>query len=224
MRRSEINKIMQDALDFMKGMKYNAPPFVYWTPKDWENKSSEYDEVRDCMLGWDITDFGSGDYHNCGLLMITMRNGVKQSDTYFKPYAEKVLIVEEGQVTPFHFHWSKMEDIINRGGGNLMVQLYNRTDDEKLADTPVLAMVDGRRFMVPAGTTLTIGPGESITLPPGQYHKFWAEGGRLFIVEVSSVNEDNTDNRFLDAPARFPEIEEDEEPLHLMFNEYPVAE
>ena len=104
-----------------------------------------------------------------------------------------------------------------------MVQLYNRTDDDKLADSPVLALVDGRRFMVPAGTILTIAPGESITLPPGQYHKFWAEGGRLFIVEVSSVNEDNTDNRFLDAPARFPKIEEDVEPLHLMFNEYPPA-
>jgi len=77
------------------------------------------------MLGWDITDFGGGDFLKKGLLLFTMRNGNLYDDRYTKPYAEKYLIVEEGQVTPFHFHWKKMEDIINRGGGNLLVQVYN---------------------------------------------------------------------------------------------------
>jgi len=47
------------------------------------------------------------------------------------------MVVEEGQITPMHFHWSKAEDIIVRGGGNLVIQLYNSTPREGLARTPV---------------------------------------------------------------------------------------
>ena len=69
------------------------------------------------MLGWDITDFGKGEYDRLGLLMFTIRNGSFDNPKYVKPYAEKLLITEEEQITPYHFHWKKMEDIINRGGG-----------------------------------------------------------------------------------------------------------
>ena len=134
MKRSEINKIMKDAVDFAAKMNFLPPPFVYWNAKDWEDKGEEYDELRDNLLGWDITDFGSGDFAKVGLLMITIRNGSYQDPKYTKPYAEKLLIVEEGQVTPYHFHRKKMEDIINRGGGNLIVKLYNSTEDEDKAD------------------------------------------------------------------------------------------
>ena len=37
------------------------------------------------------------------------------------------MLVEVGQITPFHFHWLKMEDIINRGGGKWLIQLYRAT-------------------------------------------------------------------------------------------------
>ena len=152
MKRSEINKIMKDAVDFAAKMNFLLPPFVYWNAKDWADKGEEYDEIRDNLLGWDITDFGSGDYDKVGLLMITIRNGSYQDPKYAKPYAEKLLIVEEGQVTPYHFHRKKMEDIINRGGGNLIVKLYNSTEDEGKADTDVLVSKDGRNYYVPAGT------------------------------------------------------------------------
>jgi hypothetical protein len=225
MKRSEINQIMRETVQFLDEMKFKLPPFAYWRPAEWKTKGHEYDEIRDNMLGWDITDFGSGDFIGVGLLMFTIRNGSFTEKKYIKPYCEKLLIVEEGQVTPYHFHWSKMEDIINRGGGNLLVKVYNSTPNGEFADTPVKVSMDGRNFEVPAGTVVTVTPGESITLPSGQYHQFWGESGtgKILIGEVSKVNDDRVDNRFHDKVGRFPEIEEDEEPLHLLCNEYPPA-
>jgi len=187
------------------------------------NGGKEYDEIRDNMLGWDITDFGSGNFMKVGLLMFTMRNGNFKVKKYIKLYAEKLLIVEEEQVTPYHFHWSKMEDIINRGGGNLVVQVYNSSEDGEFADTPVDISVDGRNYTVEAGSVIRLTPGESITLPTGQYHKFWGEKGKgkVLVGEVSKVNDDRVDNRFYEKVGRFPEIEEDEKPLYLLGNEYP---
>lgn len=222
MKRSEINRIMREAVQFIESKQFLLPPFAYWTKKDWMDKDESYDEIRENMLGWDITDFGSGNYWEIGLLMFTIRNGNLKNPNNKKNYAEKLLIVEEEQVTPFHFHWSKMEDIINRGGGNLLVQVYNSTEDEQLADTPVEISMDGRRFTVPAGEIIQVKPGESITLETGVYHKFWGEPGygKVLVGEVSSVNDDHVDNRFLEPVGRFPEIEEDEEPLYLLYNDY----
>ena len=221
MKRSELNQIMRDAVKFIASFKFALPPFVTWTPDEWETKNYEYDEIKDNMLGWDITDFGSGDFHKCGLLMITLRNGNFHNPKYVKPYAEKLLISEEGQVTPYHFHWKKMEDIINRGGGTLVVKCYNSGENGEKLDTPVTVFMDGRAFQVPAGQRVEVGVGESITLPTGQYHTFWAEGGPCLIGEVSKTNDDNVDNRFYDPVGRFPTIEEDEPILYPLFSEYP---
>ena len=224
MKRSELNQIMRNAVEFAKNMNFSLPPFAYWGPEDWESKGEEYDEIRENMLGWDVTDFGSNDFHRIGLLMFTIRNGNLNKGEYPKPYCEKLLIVEEEQVTPYHFHWNKMEDIINRGGGNLLVKVYNSTDDEKLADTPVQISKDGRNFEAPAGTTVRLTPGESISLSPGVYHEFWGEKGRgtVLVGEVSKVNDDRVDNRFLNSEGRFPTITEDARPLHYLYTEYPA--
>jgi len=226
MKRSELNAIMKKTVDFCEKMNFKLPPFAFFSPAEWETKGHEYDEIRDNMLGWDITDFGSGDYYKVGLLMFTIRNGnFNDKEKYIKPYAEKLLIVEEEQITPYHFHWSKMEDIINRGGGNLIVKLYNSTEDEDKADTPVLVSKDGRNYYVPAGSEVTVYPGESITLHTGVYHAFWGEvgKGKVLVGEVSKVNDDRIDNRFYEPTGRFPDIEEDEPALYLLGNEYPVA-
>ena len=222
MKRSEINRIMRDAADFAREKGFLLPPFAFWSPEDWADKGEEYNELRENQLGWDITDFGSGDYTKVGLLMFTIRNGNFQRPDD-KPYAEKLLIVEEGQVTPYHFHYKKMEDIINRGGGNLIVKLYNSTPDEKFADTPVTVRMDGRRYQVPAGSEITVHPGESITLTSGMYHTFWGESGKgkILVGEVSKVNDDRVDNRFYEPVGRFPEIEVDEPPLYLLGMDYP---
>ena len=223
MKRSEINEIMRDAAEFIEKMNFKLPPFAYWNAQNWVGKDKEYDELRQNLLGWDITDFGGGDYYSLGLLMFTIRNGNFNDPKYVKPYAEKLLIVKENQVTPYHFHFKKMEDIINRGGGVLMVKLYNSTADGKFADTTVTASVDGRNYEVPAGSVIEINPGESITLPTGQYHSFWGKPGcgTVLVGEVSTVNDDRVDNRFYEPTGRFPDIEEDEEPLYLLSMDYP---
>ncbi len=131
------------------------------------------------------------------------------------------MIVDVDQITPMHFHWNKTEDIINRGGGRLVIQLYNSTEDEGLADTDVTVSIDAVKRTVKAGDTVVLSPGESITLPSGLYHKFWGAESRVLVGEVSLVNDDNTDNRFYEPVGRFPEIEEDGPPLYLLVNDYP---
>ena len=226
MKRSKINEILRKSIEFVQTQGFKLPPFAYWTPAQWENKGSEYDEIRENMLGWDITDNGWDDFEHYGLVLFTIRNGSQQDkDRYPKPYAEKLLISMEEQETPLHFHWYKMEDIINRGGGNLMVQVFNATEDEQLADTPVTVYIDGSLRVVPAGTTIRLTPGESITLPQRQYHRFYGEKGygTVLVGEVSMCNDDKNDNRFLQQVGRFPTIEEDEAPLHYLCNEYPPS-
>jgi D-lyxose ketol-isomerase len=225
MRRSEINRILREAVEFLNERRFPLPPFAFWSPEDWKGKGHEFDEIRDNMLGWDITDFGSGDFYRIGLVLFTIRNGNVNNPKYKKPYAEKILIVRENQVTPMHFHFSKMEDIINRGGGNLLIKLFNSTDDEDFAQTPVRVSVDGELRVVDPGSIIRLRPGESITLPPRLYHEFWGEEGTgmVLVGEVSTINDDRIDNRFNPPVGRFPEIEEDEPPLYLLCTEYPPA-
>jgi D-lyxose ketol-isomerase len=224
MKRSELNSIIDYAIGFLDRMQFKLPPFAYWTPTDWTRKGEEVNEIRDCMLGWDVTDFGSGDFEKIGLTIFTIRNGHNTNPMYtHKPYCEKVLITNETQLTPMHFHWNKVEDIINRGGGNLVIQLYNSTADDKLANTEVTVSIDGVQTLIPAGGNVTLTPGESICIPSRLYHKFWGEKekGTVLVGEVSKVNDDNTDNRFHEKIGRFPAIEEDTSAKHLLFSEYP---
>lgn len=220
MKRSEINALIQDAKRFFEEHKFHLPPWAHWTVDDWKRCPHDCSEIFDHMLGWDITDFGSGDFAQCGLLLFTIRNGALGRDG--KTYAEKIMIVRENQVTPTHFHWNKMEDIINRGGGNLVLELHSSDPSEQPTDAPVSVSIDGIVRMVAASETVTLTPGESITLTPFLYHKFYGESGRgkVLVGEVSKVNDDAHDNRFHEPVGRFPDIEEDEAPLHLLVSDY----
>jgi D-lyxose ketol-isomerase len=223
LKRSEINTIIRSADTFIRAHGFYLPPFAYWTPQDWRAKGPEVREIVDNHLGWDITDFGCGDFAKFGLFLFTIRNGGPENweKRTGKLYAEKIMIVEEGQVTPCHFHWAKMEDIINRGGGNLLIELYNALPNDRLdLENPVSLSVDGTARIFQPGEVLRLTPGESVSLPQRCYHKFWADGGRTLIGEVSMVNDDSLDNCFLDPIGRFPAIEEDQAPLHLLCNDY----
>jgi hypothetical protein len=224
-KRSRINAALARTIAFCRRTKFHLPLFAFWSPGEWQAAGHEYDEIRDRQLGWDITDYGWGKFSRVGLVLFTIRNGDPNARTaYEKSYCEKLLIVGEGQHTPFHYHMGKMEDIICRGGGDLLIQVYNCTKTgRQLADTPVEVDTDGRRTVVEAGSTIRLMPGESITLPPKLYHDFWAEGGTSLVGEVSKVNDDEHDNFFLEPVGRFPRIEEDQPPLHLLCNEYPPA-
>ena len=224
MKRSEINRCVAEAAAFFSENHFMLPPYADWTPDDWRKRGSDADEVRTRNLGWDVTDFSSGKFGVLGLTLFTMRNGLPEGGG--KVYAEKIMFVRENQVTPFHYHVRKTEDIINRGGkgtGKLVVQLYNSTPDGKLAQTPVTANCDGIRRTVEAGGKVILRSGESITLTPYLYHQFHAVDGHGLIGEVSSVNDDASDNYFLDPLPRFPQIVEDEAPVRLLCTEYPKA-
>lgn len=220
MKRSEINQILKNAKAFMAEKQFVLPPWAYWSVEDWKKNRENTTEIIDNMLGWDITDFGSGYFYKRGLFLFTIRNGKFGVDR--KPYAEKIMIVEENQETPMHFHWSKMEDIINRGGGNLVIELYNSTKDEKLDTSDVVVKVDGVKRIVPAGGKVVLTPGESVCLEQGNYHRFYGEAGKgkVLVGEVSMVNDDSNDNRFYEEIGRFPVIEEDEQPVHLLASDY----
>ncbi len=227
MRRSEINRALKRMEAFIEELRISLPPFCGFTPEEWDSKGHEYDEIRDNMLGWDITDYGLGKFDEVGFSLITLRNGNrKMQDRYPKTYAEKLLFLEEGQYAPNHFHWVKMEDIINRGGGNLLIRVYNSLPNEEIdRESDVTVHTDGRTYTVPAGTQIRLTPGESISIQQRMYHDFEVEKGTgaVLIGEVSECNDDNTDNRFNPPVGRFPEIEEDEAPYRLLCNEYPSA-
>ncbi len=227
MKRSEINRALKEMEEMVCACGFALPPFCHFTPEEWAGKGHEYDEVRDNMLGWDITDYGLGRFEEVGFSLITLRNGnLKLRERYAKTYAEKLLFIKEGQYAPNHFHWSKMEDIINRGGGNLLIRVFwSLTDGELDRESPVTLHLDGREMTVPAGTQVRLKPGESISIPQRLYHDFEVEPGtgNVLIGEVSQVNDDNTDNHFMPPMGRFPEIEEDEAPYRLLCTEYPAA-
>jgi len=220
MKRSEINEIMGNAKTFMAGKYFILPPWAYWSLSEWRSNKHHAREIIDNMLGWDITDFGSQNYHKRGLFLFTLRNGKYKVDR--KPYAEKIMIVEENQETPMHFHAAKMEDIINRGGGNLVIELYRATPDNKFDSEPVQFKTDGISRTVNAGGEVVLTPGESICLEQGVYHRFYGEPGKgtVLVGEVSSVNDDTSDNCFYETIGRFPIIEEDAEPMHLLVSDY----
>lgn len=240
MLRSQINKWIRSAKEFFKLMNWNLPPLADLTIHDWKEimrdpqLKRKYSAVIERGLGWDLSDFGSGNFEKTGLLLFTMRNG---SEGSAKTYAEKIMIQRDGQVTPFHYHWSKMEDIINRGGGNLNIQLYNADPNDNPSpvdswthgifdDSDVEYIHDGMKEHVPAGKKVVLTPGESITLPSRVYHSFCGQDkkGWVLVGEVSQVNDDEMDNRFYEEIPRFGDIENDEPPIHLLVNEYERAE
>lgn len=237
MKRSEINAIIDYTIDALAQAKFPLPPFAFYTPDYWKGLSEDEIELVENMLGWDVTDFGSGDFLSEGLAIFTFRNGnFHNKAKYPKPYAEKMLYVRDGQILPFHFHWSKREDIINRGGGDLEITLFNCSKEDfadvdgaragkpgTFTDEPVSANIDGKIVSVQPGGKVVLHPGQSISIAPGQYHSWRGVPGTgdVILFEVSMCNDDFVDNRFHRALPRIPAIDEDVAPTRLIFADYP---
>lgn len=223
MKRSRINDIMAAADAMMRSYGFTLPPFAYWTPEEFRTRKDAAQNVIDARCGWDITDYGAGDYDAMGLFLFTLRNG-RLADLQRGGgmcYAEKLLISRQDQLSPMHTHMLKAEDIINRGGATLVVELFGSDDAGGFADDRGgTVYCDGLRRDYAAGEKLKLAPGESVTLMPGDWHAFWGEGGDVLIGEVSTVNDDETDNIFREPIGRFATIEEDVAPLHLLVSDY----
>ena len=121
----------------------HLPPFASFPPTQWRKlDAAAWSEVFDLKLGWDVTAFGGNNFAAQGLTLFTLRNGSPKGMPYEKCYAEKIMHVRDAQVTPMHFHWRKREDIINRGGGNLIVELWNADIREQTEASDVSVVID----------------------------------------------------------------------------------
>lgn len=223
MKRSEINDIIAQADDFIQSFGFRLPSFAYWSPDEMKSRQSDISGIIDARLGWDITDYGAGDFDNMGLFLFTTRNGsladLKAGGGMC--YAEKIMISRHDQISPMHRHIVKTEDIINRGGATLAIEMFESDKDGNIdRNAAVSVACDGINETFDAGHVLHLAPGQSVTLRPGNWHKFWGEGGDVLIGEVSGVNDDVTDNIFEQPIGRFADIEEDVTPKHLLVSDY----
>ncbi len=222
MKRSEINQLILEADAFIHQFGFYLPPFAHWTLSDWQRLGTAAQQIKDRNLGWDITDFGLGQYAQKGVLLFTIRNGTLEelAAGHGQVYCEKVLLCQPEQLVLHHFHYRKTEDIINRGGGQLEITLYQADDNYQITNADIRVNCDGLWHTVPAGGSILLEPGQSITLQPLQYHQFKAKKAPVLVGEVSTVNDDHTDNHFLEPVGRFPSIEEDVAPVRLLVEDY----
>ena len=225
MKRSLIDKNIDWAIELCEKMHVALPGFAYWTPQDWEDKKDSTAYMRKVAMGWDVTDYNSGDFDKVGCVLFTIRNGEQDKPETGRVYCEKFLIMKAGQLLPCHFHYFKSEDIINRAGGTLPVFLWNSTPEfdgyQKDLKGDVHVMIDGQPVTVEAGGYVDIKPGDSIYLGPFIYHAFCAveEDGDLIVGEVSRCNDDANDNHF-NPHVEFQKIEEDAPIRHLLCGGY----
>jgi D-lyxose ketol-isomerase len=221
MKRSEINAILRESAAFIRSFGVHLPPFAHLSPE--ALAASAPAEIKARGMGWDITDYGAGRFDEMGLVLFTLRNG-RLADLGQRSamlYAEKIMISRRAQLSPRHRHVLKVEDIINRGGGTLVVEVHAADADGGIdRDAGVTIMVDGAWRRLPAGGRLALAPGESVTLMPHHWHAFWGEGGDVLVGEVSTVNDDLTDNIFDPPVGRFATIEEDAAPRRLLVSDY----
>jgi D-lyxose ketol-isomerase len=151
---------------------------------------------------WDITDFGLGNFERNGLVLLNLASEPE--------YCEKLMYARTGQETPCHAHRRKKEDIICRIG-TLEVALWPRRPEGLPGAVYFSVRVDGNAVNVLAGSPLTLAAGSRVTIEAGVWHSFRPTSPECIIGEVSTANDDLTDNLFLDPRVgRFAVIEEDE--------------
>ena len=181
MKRSQINQTYREAKDCFQRYSWALPP----------------------NAKWDITDFGLDDFDNFGLLLINLAEE--------EEYCEKLMWARKNQVTVCHTHAKKKEDIICRHG-ELTLQLWDKKPEDGVTPSGSFEVqVDGVNRTHQNGAILKLAAGSRVTLTPGIWHLFYPSSDDCIIGEVSTANDDENDNFFLDPNiGRFPGIEEDE--------------
>ena len=157
MNRSEVNEIMARAADFIRSFEFHLPPFAHWSPEEFVARRDDARAIIETRMGWDITDFGRGKFNEFGLFLFTLSNGRVGDLAKGRGmlYAEKLLVARKGQQTPMHRHNLKAEDIINRGGGTMCMEIYMSRDDGSLDDKAMIEVpTDGVMRRYKAGEIL----------------------------------------------------------------------
>lgn len=204
MKRSEIEAAIDAAEAAFAAAGQVLPPFAKWTEADWSNAAPHATEAG---LGWDVTDYGMDDFAHTGLTLLTVRNSSPSSPV---PYAEKLMYLKAGQYAPMHRHRVKVEDIILRSASALVLELHpSAPDGQPDRSRAASVLCDGVAREIGADGLLRLRPGESVRLTTDIWHAFWAEAEEAVVGEVSSVNDDVSDNIFEVPVPRFPTIEED---------------
>ena len=134
MKRSTVNEIIAEADAFIRSHGFHLPPFAYMTPAEMVARKAEISNILESRLGWDITDYGAGKFDDMGLFLFTTRNGQLEDLQQGRGmcYAEKIMISREDQISPTHRHIVKTEDIINRGGATLAIEMFESDADGNL--------------------------------------------------------------------------------------------
>jgi D-lyxose ketol-isomerase len=128
MKRSELNAILREGKQFLERMNFHLPVWAHWSPEDWANgrATSMTRSATTCSAGTSPTSASaSTSARACCSSPSATATRASKHEYEIKPYCEKILICGDEQVTPTHFHWEKMEDIICRGGGELLLRLWN---------------------------------------------------------------------------------------------------
>lgn len=223
MKRSEINHAIADAKAFFKQVGFALPEFAHWTTAQWKQIGTEADEIRKRRLGWAVIDFGPGDFATEGITQFTLRRGSGVDHDGARPYCERVGYLVEKQLVPFHYHKHRAEDLINRGGGVIEVELFNVGSDGQKLQSPVFINADGVIIELPPGGLIELNPGESVALMPMTAHQFRCRpgSGPVAVGEVCGVSEHLSDTHFLEPRSKPLPIDEDEPPIHYLADEYP---
>jgi hypothetical protein len=222
MQRSEINRAIETAKAAFAAHKFLLPRFAFLGPEQLRARLTPQSQIYRGRLGWDVTDFGSGNFARSGIVLFTIRNGDRDllPTGRGRLYCEKVLLFQRGQGCPSHSHYTKTEDLINRGGGKLTIRLISADLDGRPRKGPSRVLVDEEPVTFEERTTIRLEPGQSIVLEPGMFHALEAIDESVLVGEVSLVNDDLNDNIFTAPLPRFPDIVEDEPPLHLLCADY----
>ena len=224
MKRSELNRYIAEADAFFAKNHFMLPPFAQWTPQEWETKGPEVNEIRDPATGLGRDGFRFGRLPPDRPHGLHATNGLSPDGEPSKVYAEKIIYVREGQVTPFHYHASRMVDTLTEAGREARWWFhFTFHPRRRTRGNPSLCFLRWSSVSCRRGRCGDAGSGQSVTLPPFLYHTFYAVDGDALIGEVSSLNNDDTDNFFLDKLPRYPAVVEDEAPTRLLCTEYHLA-
>jgi D-lyxose ketol-isomerase len=172
--------------------------------------NSLIDDARSCFVAhgwalppepkWDVTDFSLGDWRKHGLLLLNL---TEQAE-----YCEKLMYSKRGMVCPCHCHAKKKEDIIVRWGELTLRTWRGRPESHDGGAFELL--VNGKLRGTRGGDQLVLQAGERVTLTPGTYHEFWASSDECIIGEVSTANDDDHDNFFVNPQiGRYGSVEAD---------------
>ena len=211
MKRSFVDARIDAMLALCERHGVRLPAFAHWRDEDYRADPAAARRILEGGLGWNVVEFKPGCFAQTGLSVFTLRMGDwrQLSQGRGRLYAEKVLLAEDGQRTPHHYHIVKTEDIVNRGGARFVVELFKVDRAGSPLKERFRALKDVKTLDLEPGAKVTLEPGESLTLDPFVAHAFWAEGGATLAGDVSLANDDRADNLFLPPLGPSAPIEED---------------